>query len=148
MFDPASVRAEPIREGNKYRGVRVRLVATLGRARLPLQVDVGFGDAVTPEPELRELPTLLALPAPRMQVYPLETVVAEKLQILVELGEINSRVKDYFDLHHLARTRAFRGDRLGPAIEHTFHRRETAVPVGVLVGLTQVYTGDPRRAAQ
>jgi hypothetical protein len=95
---PDSVRAEPIREAGGYPGVRVSLTAKLAGAAIPVQCDIGFGDAVTPAAQRSALPVLLQLPAPTLYVYPAETVVAEKLEAIVKLAGYNSRMKDYFDL--------------------------------------------------
>lgn len=91
-FEPDSVKAEEIREDNLYQGVRVTLVTRLGKAKVPIQVDIGFGDAVTPKPVQTDFPTLLDFPAPRLAVYPRETVVAEKFEAMVKLGLANSRM--------------------------------------------------------
>lgn len=93
-----TVRAEQIKEGDEYQGLRIKLQARLASARMTVQVDIGFGDVVTPEPEWIDFPTLLDLPAPRLRVYPRETVVAEKYQAMVMLGIANSRMKDFYDL--------------------------------------------------
>lgn len=102
-FDLAAVKGSEIRKEAGYRGVRIQLVAQLERARLSLQVDIGFGDAVTPAPEHVVYPTLLDMPAPLLRAYPQETVIAEKLQAMVMLGETNSRMKDFFDVWMMAR---------------------------------------------
>jgi len=99
VFDPDSVRVEEIRGNQEYPGLRVRMTAWLGNARISVQLDVGYGDAVTPEPLEQTYPTLLAdLPAPRVRVYPPETVVAEKLETIVRFGPVFSRMKDLYDL--------------------------------------------------
>jgi predicted nucleotidyltransferase component of viral defense system len=147
-FDPATVRAEPIREGQEYGGVRVTLLAHLGRARVRVQVDVGFGDAVTPGVEEVELPPLLDFPAPRLMGYPRETVVAEKLQAMVALGMANSRMKDFYDLWHLARTFPFDGPTLTAAVAATFERRGTPVPAGPPLALTVAFAADAAKRAQ
>ena len=97
-FDPDSVEAEDIREDQAYQGVRVRLLARLGMARIPLQVDIGFGDALTPKPTKAEFPALLEFPAPRLAMYRRETSIAEKLEAMVKLGILNSRMKDFYDV--------------------------------------------------
>jgi predicted nucleotidyltransferase component of viral defense system len=102
-FDARSVAAKPIKEDAEYEGVRVTLEGHLGTAKLNIQVDVGFGDAVTPEPQIIEFPTLLPGPAPRVHAYPPEAVVAEKLHAMVNLGMTNSRMKDFFDIWFLSR---------------------------------------------
>lgn len=142
-FDPASVTAAEIREAQEYGGIRVKLVATLRSARIPIQVDVGFGDAVTPWPQVTAFPTLLGHDAPHLRMYPRETVIAEKLEAIVRFGIANSRMKDYYDLLTL-----FRLDRpddavLAEAIAATFERRRTALPGGVPVGLSNAYGRDP-----
>jgi len=147
-FEPASVRAEPIRDQAEYRGQRVRLQATLDAARIPLQIDVGFGDIVTPAPLEAEYPPLLDLPAPRIRMYPRETVVAEKFQAMVSLSTANTRVKDYYDMWHLAQTYQFDGESLGNAVRRTFGRRATDVPTAVPLGLSGAYLDDPNRVRQ
>jgi hypothetical protein len=101
-FLPESISGEKIREGDEYQGIRLTFEARLGVARIPIQVDIGFGDAVLPKPEPLDYPTLLDFPAPRLLAYPRETVIAEKFQSMVELGIANSRMKDFFDLWFLA----------------------------------------------
>ena len=116
-FDPASIAIQEIRKEANYDGLRVNLMAWLGTAKCPVQLDVGFGDAVTPDPEEVEYPTLLAdVPAPRLRVYPRETVVAEKLEAIITLGMRNSRMKDYFDLWVLLRANDFDAALLARAI--------------------------------
>lgn len=127
-FDLNAVRAEPIREASEYPGVRVRLQATLTQARIPLQFDIGFGDAITPAPRELLFPTLLDFPNPVLQTYPRETVVAEKFEAMVRLGLSNSRLKDYWDIWILAGTFPFDGPILAEAIAATFHRRNAAIP--------------------
>jgi Nucleotidyl transferase AbiEii toxin, Type IV TA system len=138
-FDPALVRATLIKEGAEYEGVRVRLRATLGETRIPVQVDVGFGDAITPEPEQVTFPALLEFPAPVVRAYPLETVVAEKYEAMVDLGATNSRMKDFYDLWMLSRVCSFDGVRLSTAIQRTFQRRGTRIPESLPVALTAGY---------
>lgn len=101
VFDTASITAAEIREGNTYGGIRVKLIARLGPARIPIQIDVGAGDAVTPEPVAASFPTLLDFPAPQLRAYPIYTVIAEKLEAAVKLKEANSRMKDFFGLWFL-----------------------------------------------
>ncbi|MFM8764913.1 MAG: nucleotidyl transferase AbiEii/AbiGii toxin family protein, partial [Spartobacteria bacterium] len=112
LFLPSTVKAELIREQAVYGGIRVTLEARLGNARVPIQCDVGFGDAVTPAPEQIEFPALLDFPAPRLRSYPTYTVIAEKLEAIVLLGETNSRMKDFYDLWFLSREFEFDGNTL------------------------------------
>lgn len=122
----ASVTVKEIREDDRYGGLRVRLQGRLGNARCAMQLDVGYGDAVTPGPDEAVYPALLDdVPPPRLRVYPRATVVAEKLEAIVSLGMANSRMKDYFDLRALAHERALSVPVLGEAIAATFARRRT-----------------------
>ena len=129
VFDPASVRAEEIREDNAYGGVRVRIMAKLGPAEVPVQVDVGDGDAITPAPETASFPVLLDFPAPQVRTYPVYTVVAEKFEAMAKLGLANTRMKDFHDVWFLTRRFQLDGPTLRRAIEATFTRRQTPLPV-------------------
>lgn len=148
VFDPTSVTSEPIRDHSEYRGVRVRIEGRLAEARIPLQVDVGFGDAVTPAAVESLYPTLLDLPAPLVRLYPPETVVAEKFQAIVSLGTANTRLKDYFDLARLAARYEFDGRVLNRSIRATFERRDTPLPDVAPVGLQSDFLEDRERARQ
>jgi hypothetical protein len=148
-FQAETVRAEEIRKDANYGGIRVTLVGILAGARCPVQVDVGFGDVVTPAPEPVDYPSMLPdLPAPMLRAYPRYTVVAEKLEALVVLGIANSRMKDYFDLWVLARNLDFDGETLHRAIRATFDRRGTPIPDGVPFGLTEDFAKDSRKQTQ
>ena len=127
VFRPETVRGRAIREDRIHDGVRLTVEAHLGSARLPLQIDIGFGDAIIPTPEIAAFPVLLDLPTPILHVYPKETVVTEKFQAMVELGMINSRMKDFYDLWYLSRHFAFDGATLLQAIKATFERRGTSL---------------------
>lgn len=135
VFDTGSVRAVEIRKEAGYPGVRVSMTATLDGARIPVQCDIGFGDAITPAPSQHTYPTLLDMRAPVLVAYPLETVVAEKLEAMVKLAGFNSRVKDYFDLWVLMRYENIDHTVLPAAIRATFARRQTALPVTLPAGL-------------
>ena len=125
QFDTGSVIGERIIETANYAGVRVRLTAYLGTARIPMQIDVGFGDPLVPAPSLVRLPTILDLPAPELEGYSRESTIAEKIQIMVYLGEINSRMKDFYDVWSLATHFDFDGPLLAQAIQETFRWRQT-----------------------
>jgi len=127
-FDAASVRAAEIRTTQEYGGYRITLSAKLGSAVIPLQVDVGFGDAITPAPEVSGFPSMLDQPGAQIRVYPRETVVAEKFHAIVVLAMSNSRIKDYYDLWYLSRRFEFSGQLLAAAIAATFKRRATGLP--------------------
>jgi Nucleotidyl transferase AbiEii toxin, Type IV TA system len=146
-FDPASIAVARIKEGAEYEGVRVTFIATLARARIPIQIDIGFGDVIVPAPTQVEYPTLLDFPAPVILAYPKETVVAEKLEALTKLGLMNSRMKDYYDLALLARLYSFNGPLLVEAVLATFRHRETPIDTDP-VGLTEAYCADPPRSLQ
>jgi predicted nucleotidyltransferase component of viral defense system len=111
-FAASSIKVQRIKEDAEYEGVRVRFNATLAKARIPMQIDIGFGDVVVPQPTEVEYPPLLEFPAPVLRTYPKETVVAEKLEALTVLGLLNSRIKDYYDLALLARLYPFDGNLL------------------------------------
>lgn len=147
-FDANSVEAAPIREEQVYQGQRVTLTAFLGKARILIQVDVGFGDVVTPRARIIIYPTLLDFSAPRIRAYPRETVVAEKLQAMVVLGIANSRMKDFYDLNVLARDFAFDGATLTRAIKATFKRRKTEIPHETPLALTEEFGRDDTKFVQ
>jgi hypothetical protein len=123
-FDVAALEAAPIREEVEYGGVRVRTTATIAGARIPIQVDIGFGDAITPAPIEIDYPTLLDAPAPHLRAYPVETVVAEKFEAMVTLGMANTRLKDFYGLWLISQTFEFRHSVLVDAVRRTFERRE------------------------
>lgn len=148
-FDPQSVTGEQIRKDAGYGGVRIDLQATLDGARIMLQVDIGFGDVVTPAPEQISYPVILDdLPAPQLRAYPKYTVVAEKFEALCKLGMANSRMKDYFDLWVLLRAGELDPKQLRSAIEATFARRRTALPAATPVGLDRAFAQDQAKNAQ
>ena len=127
-FSPETVTGERIKEDADYQGVRVRLIGSLGKARVHLQIDVGFADVVSPAPVMMDYPVILPMPAPVLHGYPPETVVAEKLQAMIYLGAVNSRMKDFYDLWILANHFEFEGAVLQEAVRRTFERRNTKIP--------------------
>jgi predicted nucleotidyltransferase component of viral defense system len=148
-FLPGTVAGAAIREEAIYDGIRITLDGRLGVARIPVQVDVGFGDAVTPPPVEKSYPVLLAdMPVPRLRVYARETAIAEKVEAMVTLGLGNSRMKDFFDIWYLARTFEFDEAPLREAIQATFTRRQTPLPVEMPVALTTTFANDPAKATQ
>ena len=148
-FQPDTVRAAEIRKEANYAGVRVMLLGVIDGARCQIQIDIGFGDAVTPGPEDVEYPVMLTeFAAPRLRAYPRYTVVAEKFEALSSLGIANSRMKDYFDLWILAQHTDFDGDTLRQAIRATFDRRKTALVGEVPFGLTEAFAHDAQKQAQ
>lgn len=149
IFQPGSVKAAEIRKEANYAGVRITLLGLIDSARCSVQIDVGFGDAVTPGPENVSYPVMLPeFDAPKIRVYPRYTVVAEKLEALVSLGITNSRMKDYFDIWILSRHTDFDGDILRRAIRSTFDRRNTTLPGGVPFGLSDSFAQDVQKQTQ
>ena len=143
-----TIRVEKIREEEEYQGVRVLLEARLANARIPLQIDVGFGDVVTPAPLELEYPTLLAFPAPKLLAYQKETVVAEKFEAIVKLGMANSRMKDFYDLWVLAERFEFEGSTVSAALQATFRRRGTALPSSRPLAFTAEFYEAPAKQTQ
>ena len=145
-FDPASVTVEEIRKEAGYGGVRVIIAGELAKARCKTQIDIGFGDAVTPAPVDSVYPVLLDdLPAPKLRAYPTYTVIAEKLHAIALLGMTNSRLKDYFDLSVLLERETLDTDLLAQAIKATFERRGMSVPDAMPIGLTDEFAHDSSR---
>lgn len=147
VFDSETVVGEEIRDPTQYGGVRVRLQAHLAGARIPVQVDVGFGDAVVPAPTKTDYPVLLDHDPPRILTYPREAVVAEKLEAVVSLGVTNTRLKDVYDLHRLADAFPFDGPPLLRAVRATFQRRRTPLPEEAPLMLTTEFLRSPDRQA-
>ena len=149
VFDLESVKADAIREGNTYGGTRITLVARIGSTRCALQIDVGFGDAVTPEPQTIAYPTLLKdFQAPTLRAYPVYTVIAEKYQAMVMLDQANSRMKDFYDLAVIARRSELDTATLAAALAATFARRQTALPSERPLALTSQFSQDPAKRRQ
>ncbi len=148
FFDPETVTTHPTRERAVYDGARVNLTAQIDTARIPVQIDVGFGDAVTPGPLETTFPTLLDFPAPQVRAYPRETVVAEKLHGIALLGIANSRMKDYYDIWFLSRHFSFEGTILARAIAATFDRRGLALPTELPTGLSPSFAQDRQKRQQ
>lgn len=148
VFNPESVSVEEIRKEAGYGGVRVFIAGELAKARCKTQIDVGFGDAVTPAPLAGVYPVLLEdMPAPRLRTYPVYTVIAEKLHAIALLGMANTRLKDYFDLSVLLTRESLDVEVLAHAIQATFERRGMAVPQVTPSGLTTAFADDASRQA-
>src|SRR5437773_7442507 len=140
--------ASRIKEEQEYEGLRVNLVARLERARIHMQVDIGFGDVIVPPPKEIQYPALLNFPSPRLRAYPREAVVSEKLEALVKLGMANTRMKDFYDLWRLSQDFDFDVALLIEAIKSTFTRGGTEVPAGIPLALTDEFAGDAQKAPQ
>lgn len=126
-FNADTVDAVRITEDAEYEGVRVRVRGSLGKARVSIQIDIGFGDVIVPNADSVSYPAILGFPAPELKGYTMESTISEKLQAMVKLGVLNSRMKDFYDIWFLSRTFDFKGELLGEAIEKTFERRSTPV---------------------
>ncbi len=147
-FDSKAVRVQQIREEMEYGGLRLSTTAALSGARIPVVVDIGFGDATEPGLQEIDLPVLLGMPAPHIRAYQRETVIAEKFQAMVALGRANSRMKDFYDVWVLSKTYSFAGDRLPRAISATFRRRTTDIPIELPDALTMEFARDNAKVRQ
>jgi predicted nucleotidyltransferase component of viral defense system len=148
VFDSASVEGTKIKEDDEYDGVRVKLLADLAGARIPMQIDIGFGDAVYPEPQLVSFPVLLPMQAPLIRAYPREASIAEKFQAMILLDIRNSRLKDFYDIWFIANTWTFDMASLRKAILASFERRGSTIPTGVPFALTDDFLNDPQKTQQ
>ncbi len=147
-FDPGSIQTEDIRDDQEYLGIRSRLHGFLGPARLAIQVDVGFGDAVTPAPEPIQYPVILDFPAPRLRAYHPVTVVAEKVNAMVVLGAMNSRMKDFYDVHAILSHMSVDDELLARAIKATFERRKIPLPRELPVAFRPEFLEDGLKETQ
>jgi len=138
-FDADTVAAQRIKEDADYQGLRVTFRAFLERAQIPMQLDIGFGDVIHPSAQEGSYPTVLEFPPAELRMYPRETVVAEKFEAMVQLGRLNSRMKDFFDLWLLSRSFDFGGAELSQALAKTFANRGTALEVQP-IALTAAHT--------
>jgi predicted nucleotidyltransferase component of viral defense system len=148
MFHSESVEGARIKEDDEYDGVRIKLLAELAGARIPMQIDIGFGDAVYPEPELASFPVLLPMEAPLIRAYPRESAIAEKFHAMVVLDIRNSRMKDFYDVWFMANTWTFDMVSLRKAILASFERRGSTIPTGMPFALTDDFLRDPQKTQQ
>lgn len=148
VFDSESLQVAAIREDSVYDGVRVIARVAIGNMSIRLQVDVGFGDQVVPAPQAAEFPALLVEHGPVIRSYSPESVIAEKFNAMVVLGMANSRMKDYFDIWMLSRSFSFNADILSEAIQQTFSKRQTVMPVIEPVGLRDEFGSDQSKQRQ
>lgn len=147
-FDLKGLRIEAIRKEVEYGGSRLRTTAAFAGARIPITVDIGFGDAVEPGVEDIDLPVLLGMPSPHLRAYPPETVIAEKFHAMVALGRANSRMKDYYDVWMLTNTMKLDPERMQRAIEATFARRKSKIPTSTPDGLSDEFSADDGKQRQ
>jgi Nucleotidyl transferase AbiEii toxin, Type IV TA system len=148
VFLGETIRVREIREANNYGGRRLTLEARLGKIKIPLQIDIGFGDAVTPEAQPEEFPTLLDFSPPILLTYTRETSIAEKFEAIVSLGLTNSRMKDYYDIWLLSQQFDFDGAIMMRAIKATFNRRRTMLPKDIPIGLSKEIVSDAGKQSQ
>lgn len=147
-FNPDTIQITEIREDLEYPGQRIKLESRLGNARINIQIDIGFGDSIVPAPIEINYPTLLNMPSPHIKAYPVETVVAEKLETIASKGILNSRMKDFYDLRVLAQEIEFDGSNLSKAIKATFDRRGTRIPNDQPTAFTEEFYANPNKQVQ
>lgn len=148
-FDVTSLKAEDIRKESNYSGTRLTLTGVIDNAKCPVQIDIGFGDAVTPAPELAIYPVMFDdMPAPSLRVYPRYTVVAEKLEAIITLGMANTRMKDYFDLWVILRDTPLDQNILLQAVAATLTNRSTKIPTSFPAGLSEQFWTDNQKLIQ
>ena len=146
-FDTQTLSAIPITNEGTYPGIRIKIAASLGNIRQVMQVDIGFGDVVTPAPTRMEYPTLLAMDSPQVQAYSIETIIAEKFEAMIDLAQINSRMKDFYDVYRLLQGGQYEESTLNQAITNTFTWRQTvAEPAHPL--FTDDFATDYKRTGQ
>jgi len=148
VYLPETLKAEKISEAHEYEGVQIKLVGLLNEARIPLQIDIGFGDIITPAPESVKYPTLLDAPPPLLRAYTQYTLIAEKFEAMVDLGLTNSRMKDFYDIWLLSKLFSFKGDILQKALKNTFERRRTAYPKLTPFAFTSDFHGNSQKITQ
>lgn len=148
VFDLESVTGIEIKEAAEYPGVRLTGFAFLAKARVPFQIDIGYGDAVFPIAERVEVPSFLDLPAPLLRVYPVYSVIAEKFQAMVMLGVANSRMKDFYDIQIIAQTMELDGALLSQAVKATFERRKTLISKEPLYVFSDEFVQEEGRSVQ
>lgn len=145
-LDISTLKVSAIRDGQRYAGQRAAMTGFLGSAKCNLQVDFGFGDVVIPGPEEAQLPTLIGgVPAPFLLTYPQISSIAEKFEAMVQLGTVNSRMKDFYDVWALSETFAFAGPELQEAVARCFDRRGTPLGPETPEALTPALYSNPQQ---
>lgn len=145
MFDSKTVKGRKIKEDADYEGVRVKFMGFLERSRIPMQIDVGFGDIIYPKPKVIDYPSILDFPKPHLKGYPAESVVSEKFEAMVKLGLLNSRMKDFYDIWLMMRQFDFNGSNLSEALKLTFGHRKTHFPQGKPLFAEEIYDEESDR---
>ncbi len=139
VFDSMTVKGQRIKEDADYEGVRVKFRGFLERSRIPMQIDVAFGDIIYPKPKVIDYPVILDFPKPHLKGYPAESVVSEKFETIVKLGLLNSRMKDFYDILLMMRQFDFDGLKLVKALKGTFEHRKTSLPEHKLLFAEEIY---------
>lgn len=139
IFDAKTVQGRKIKEDADYEGVRVRFIGFLERSRIPMQIDVGFGDIVYPKIKVIDYPVILDFPEPHLKGYPSESVISEKFETMIKLGLLNSRMKDFYDIWLMMRQFDFSGSNLAEALKKTFGHRKTDLPAGKPLFAEEIY---------
>ncbi|MFH1309899.1 MAG: nucleotidyl transferase AbiEii/AbiGii toxin family protein [Candidatus Omnitrophota bacterium] len=139
MFDTKTVQGRKIKENADYEGVRVKFTGFLDRSRIPMQIDVGFGDIVYPDIKVIDYPVILDFPKPHLKAYPAESVISEKFEAMIKLGLLNSRMKDFYDIWLMMRQFNFSGLNLAEALKITFKHRKTGLPTGEPLFAEEIY---------
>jgi len=147
-FEATTVRAQPIRLEDQYGGIRVAFISHIGKIRLNMQVDVGFGDVIVPGPIPIDFPALLDFPTPHLLAYSPESAIAEKFQAMVMLDSANSRMKDFYDIWLLASGHPFEGAVVSHALQATFTQRQTPLPVDIPTALTDRFVKERLKQTQ
>lgn len=147
-FDIESISGEVIKEDADYEGARILFIGHLDTARINMQIDVGFNDFVSPKPEMVSLPSILDFPSPTINCYSRESTIAEKLEAMIKLGELNSRMKDFYDIYVLSKTFSFEGIALVKAIKATFERRGTQIPMDIPLALSDEFANNVAKNKQ
>ncbi len=147
VFDAKTVKGQRIKEDADYAGVRVKFFGFLEKSKIPMQIDFGFGDVITPQPSTIDYPTILNFPAPHLQGYTFESVVAEKFEAMIKLGLLNSRMKDFYDIWLMSRQMNFEGVKLAAAIKATFDHRKTLLPIQTQLFADEIYDEKSDRSA-
>jgi hypothetical protein len=145
FFDPLTIRGQKIKEDADYEGVRVKFTGFLEQARIPMQIDIAFGDIIYPRPKTFEYPVILDLPKPHLKGYSLESVISEKFEAMVKLGLLNSRMKDFYDIWIMMRQFDFDGTNLTEALRRTFKHRKTELPYKHPLFADEIYDGKSDR---
>jgi len=148
IFDTPSMKMTEIQESQRYRGQRIKLPAYIGTAHISLQIDIGTGDVICPGTTLLTIPTLLDHKAPQVSAYPIEAVIAEKIEAIVSIGMITSRMKDFFDLYTITTSISLNYSEVREAVLATFERRQTEIPEVIPPVLTEVMAEDLTKQTQ